>query len=75
MSVEQPDGSIDEFSDDVGVTRVPLGVGDEMDDHVVQRHGAATPPWDVPDRVEREIRDGHVSERPSLLCESNDLVA
>src|ERR1022692_1169077 len=38
VAIPQPDGPVDEFPDDIGVPRVPVSLGDHVDQDPVQRH-------------------------------------
>src|SRR5579862_7156370 len=58
----QADRAVDEFADDVGLARVPVGVGGYADQDVVQRDLVVVgpPPGHVTDGVERQSVDGGI---------------
>jgi dipeptidase E len=73
----QADRAVDELADDVGLPGVPVGLGDHVDQDLVQRHLAAVlrPPWHVAGGVQPERADGGVGMRPSPLVQARDLFA
>src|ERR1022692_3294938 len=76
VAIPQPDGPVDEFPDDIGVPRVPVSLGDHVDQDPVQRHLApvARPPRHVADRVQRQRADRRVRMGPGAVVEPDDLL-
>jgi hypothetical protein len=72
----QADRAVDELADDVGLPGVPVGLGDHVDQDLVQRHLAAVlrPPRDMTDVVQRERADGGVGMRPGPPVQAGDLL-
>jgi hypothetical protein len=73
----QTDRAVDEFADDVGMARVPVGVGGHADQDVVQRALVVVgrPPGDVADGIERQGVDGGVRVRPGPAVLPGDELA
>ena len=77
VAFPQAGGAVDELADDVGLPGVPVGLGDHVDQDLVQRHlaPALRPPRHMTDRVQRERADGGVGVRPGLPVQAGDLLA
>jgi DNA-binding MarR family transcriptional regulator/GNAT superfamily N-acetyltransferase len=73
----QPGGPVDELPDDVGLTGVPVGLGDHVHQDPVQRDlaPALLPPRHVADRVQRQRADRGVRERPRPVVQPDDVLA
>ena len=68
-------GAVDVLTQDVGVAGVPGEVGDDVDEHAVERDVAVRrrPPRHHPGGVERELGHRGVAERPHGPVEGDDL--
>jgi hypothetical protein len=72
----QASGSIDEFTDNIGVASVPVRLSDHVRQHPQQSHFAlVTPPRHMADRIERQGADGFVCVRACAVVETDDLLA
>ena len=72
-----PGRPVDELADDVGVTGVPVGLGDHVHQDLVQRDLAAPlpPPRHVAGRVQGQRGDRGVRVRPRPAIEPGDVAA
>ena len=68
------DGSVESFTQDVGVSGVARGVRQAMDHHVEQRH-VLLPPRHVSHRVEPEGSDRRVGVAPDPFVQADDVGA
>ncbi len=73
----QPHLPVDQLAEDVGVTRVPVGLGEEVDEDPPQRHlrPVGLPVGHPAGGVEVERGDGGVSVRPGAAVQVDDLLA
>jgi hypothetical protein len=73
----QTDRAVDEFADDVGMARVPVGVGGHADQDVMQRNFVVVgrPPGHMTDGVERQGVDGGIRVRPGPAVQAGDELA
>src|ERR1700728_2217202 len=77
VALQQPDGTIDQLSDDVGVPGVSLGVDDDVDQGLVQRDLvlADGPMRHLSDGVEGQGVDGGIGMAPGPALQLDDLFA
>jgi len=73
----QTDRAVDEFADDIGVARVPVGVGGHAHQDVMQRNFVVVgrPPGHMTDGVEWQGVDGGVRVRPGPAVQPGDELA
>src|SRR5581483_6485704 len=59
VAIAQARGAVDELADDVGLPGVPVGLGDHVNQDLVQRHRAPLigPPRDMTHGVQRQRAD------------------
>lgn len=57
---EHADRAVDQLSNDVGVTSVPLGVSGDVHHHLVQRDRLVAPPPHLANCVDLKLADGAV---------------
>src|SRR5689334_24646696 len=76
VALTQAGRAVDELADDIGLPGVPVGLGDHVDQDLVQGHLAAAlrPPGDMADVVQRERADGGVGMRPGPPVQAGDLL-
>lgn len=67
-------GAVDQLADDVGMTRVPLGVGDHSDECMMQRQRVVIrrPARHRADGIERQLIEGGVRQAPGLSIAIDD---
>src|SRR6202022_186622 len=77
VAVTQTSGAVDELADDVGLPGMPVGLGDHVDQDLVERHLAPVirPPRHMTDRIQRERADNGVGVRPGPPVQAGDLRA
>src|SRR5687768_15136193 len=75
VTLEESCRAVDEFSDDVGVASVPLGLCRHMHKDVMQREcGVGAPPWHLSHCIEWQLGDGCVGKLPRTLVEIDDVI-
>jgi len=72
----QPSGPIDEFTDEIGMPGVPVGLGDHVHEDLMERHLSAVgwPPRHVADRIQVQRLDRLIGVRPGPPVYPDDLV-
>jgi hypothetical protein len=77
VSLAEPDTAVDKFPNDVGMSSVPMGLGDHVVQDLTQRHLSPIfrSPGHPASRVQRQRRDRLVRVFPDPPVETNDLVA
>lgn len=70
-------GAVDEFTDDIGVSGMPMSLGDYMDQDPGQRHVPviSRPPRHLAGRVQYQRGDLGIQVRPHSAVQPDDLVA
>src|SRR3954447_7192988 len=72
----EPGSTVDQLTDDVGLARVPVGLGDHVHQNAVQRDLAAIlrPPRHMTDVIEPQRCDGGIGMFPGAVIQVDDLL-
>ena len=71
---EHSGGAVDEFTKDVSVAGMSLGVGDHVNHDVMQRDASISPPPHMSDGVQGQFVDGRVREVPGAPVAVHDFL-